>query len=71
MAAPFYLARRHALTAMQLLVGVVTLLVIGAVLFLSLIPVPAAPWRYLPYLFALLVFMGTLGSVYYRGKLRA
>jgi len=56
---------------MQLLVGVVTLLVIGAVLFLSLIPIPAAPWRYLPYLFAVLVFTGTLGSVYYRGKLRA
>jgi amino acid transporter len=70
-AAPFYLARRHALTAMQLLVGVVTLLVIGSVLFLSLIPIPAAPWRYLPYLFALLVFTGTLGSIYYRGKLRA
>jgi hypothetical protein len=70
-AAPFYLARRHALTAMQLLVGVITLLVIGAVLFLSLIPIPVAPWRYLPYLFAVLVFLGTLGSIYYRGKVRA
>jgi uncharacterized membrane protein len=47
------------------------LLVIGAVLFLSLIPIPAAPWRYLPYLFAVLVFMGTVSSVYYRGRLRA
>jgi amino acid transporter len=70
-AAPFYLARRHALTATQLLVGAITLLVIGAVLFLSLIPIPAAPWRYLPYLFAVLVFMGTVSSVYYRGRLRA
>ena len=69
-AAPVYLARRHVLTAMQLLVGAITLLVIGAVLFLSLIPIPAAPWRYLPYLFAVLVFVGTLGSVYYRGRLR-
>jgi len=70
-AAPFYLARRHALTATQLLVGAITLMVIGSVLFLSLIPIPAAPWRYLPYLFAVLVFMGTLSSAYYRGKLRA
>jgi hypothetical protein len=69
-AAPFYLARRHALTATQLLVGAITLLVIGAVLFLSLIPIPAAPWRYLSYLFAVLVFMGTVSSVYYRGRLR-
>jgi hypothetical protein len=70
-AAPFYLARRDALTVTQLLAAVITLLVIGAVLFLSLIPIPAAPWRYLPYLFAALVFMGTLASIYFRGKLRA
>jgi amino acid transporter len=67
-AAPFYLARRHALTAVQLLVAMITLLVIGAVLFLSLIPIPAAPWRYLPYLFAGLVLMGTLGSAYFRRR---
>ncbi len=34
-AAPFYLARHHTLTGMQLLAAVITLLVIGAVLFLS------------------------------------
>jgi hypothetical protein len=67
-AAPFYLARRHALTAVQLLVAMITLLVIGAVLFLSLIPIPAAPWRYLPYLFAGLVLLGTLGSGYFRRR---
>jgi hypothetical protein len=41
---------------------------IGAVLFLSLVPIPAAPWRYLPYLFAGLVLIGTLGSGYFRSR---
>ena len=67
-AAPFYLARQHTLTVMQLLVAVITLLVIGAVAFLSLIPIPDAPWCYLPYCFAALLLMGTLSTVYFRGK---
>jgi amino acid transporter len=70
-AAPFYLARHHTLTPMQLISAVITLLVIGAVLFLSLIPIPDAPWRYLPYCFATLLLMGTLSTVYFRGKIRA
>jgi amino acid transporter len=70
-AAPFYLARHHTLTLMQLIVAVITLLVIGAVLFLSLIPIPDAPWRYLPYCFATLLLVGTLSTVYFRGKIRA
>jgi amino acid transporter len=70
-AAPFYLARQHTLTVMQLLVAVITLLVIGAVGFLSLVPIPDAPWRYLPYCFAALLLMGTLSTVYFRGKIRA
>ena len=65
-AAPFYLARHHALTFMQTLVAVVTLVTIGAVVFLSLFPVPDAPWRYLPYFFAMLVLMGTLSTVYFK-----
>ena len=69
-AAPFYLARHHTLTLLQLIVAVITLLVIGAVLFLSLIPIPDAPWRYLPYCFAMLLFMGTLSTVYFRRKAR-
>ncbi len=69
-AAPFYLARHHTLTLMQLIVAVITLLVIGAVLFLSLIPIPDAPWRYLPYCFATLLVMGTLSTVYFRGKIK-
>ncbi len=69
-AAPFYLARHHTLTLIQLLAAVITLLVMGAVLFLSLIPIPDAPWRYLPYCFATLLLLGTLSSVYFRGKIK-
>jgi amino acid transporter len=68
-AAPFYLARHHTLTLRQLLIAAITLLVIGAVLFLSLFPIPEAPWRYLPYCFAALLLMGTLSTVYFRGKI--
>ncbi len=64
-AAPFYLARQHALTFLQSLVAVVTLVVIGAVVFLSLFPVPEAPFRYLPYCFAGLVLLGTLSTAYF------
>jgi amino acid transporter len=67
-AAPFYLARRHTLTIVQLLVPAITLVAIGAVLFLSLIPIPDAPWRYLPYCFAVLVLLGTLSTVYFRAQ---
>ncbi len=70
-AAPFYLARRHMLTVMQLATAVVTLLAIGAVVLLSVIPIPDAPWRYLPYIFAALLLMGTLSTVYFRGKHQA
>jgi amino acid transporter len=70
-AAPFYLARHHTLTLTQLLVGFITLLVIGTVLFLSLVPIPDAPWRYIPYCFATLLFIGTLSTIYLDGKTRA
>ncbi len=63
LAAPFYLFREHSFTFLRLLVAVVTLGVIGAVIFLSLFPVPDAPWRYLPYLFAVMVFAGTGSSL--------
>ena len=63
-AAPFYLARRHLLTVSQLLIALTTLLVIGGVLFLSLFPVPDAPWRYLPYAFVALLSLGTASTAY-------
>jgi amino acid transporter len=67
LAAPIYLARQRALTVMQLMVAMITLLAIGAVVFLSLFPIPEAPWRYLPYCFAALLVAGTLSSLYFRG----
>jgi amino acid transporter len=70
-AAPFYLARHRTLTVTQLLVAAITLLVIGAVVFLSLVPIPDAPWRYLPYCFATLLLTGTLSTVYFRTKIRS
>jgi amino acid transporter len=70
-AAPFYLARHRTLTVTQLLVAAITLLVIGAVLFLSLVPIPDVPWRYLPYCFATLLLTGTLSTVYFRRKIRS
>jgi amino acid transporter len=66
LAAPIYLARERALNALQLAVALITLLAIGAVVFLSLFPVPEAPWRYLPYCFATLLLAGTLSSSYFR-----
>jgi amino acid transporter len=71
LAAPLFLAREDSLTAPQLVVAVITLVVVGAVVFLSLVPVPEAPWRYLPYCFATLLVAGTLSSVYFRRRLRS
>ena len=64
-AAPIYLARQRTLTALQLLITTVTLSVIGAVIFLSVVPIPDAPWRYLPYAFAGLLLLGTLSTIYF------
>jgi amino acid transporter len=66
LAAPIYLARERALSALQLAVALITLLAIGAVVFLSLFPIPEAPWRYLPYCFATLLLAGTLSSLYFQ-----
>jgi amino acid transporter len=66
-AAPIFLARQRALTVLQFMVAMITLLAIGAVVFLSLFPIPEAPWRYLPYCFAILLVAGTLSSLHFRG----
>jgi hypothetical protein len=38
---------------------------------LSLVPIPDAPWRYLPYCFATLLLTGTLSTVYFCRKIRS
>jgi hypothetical protein len=41
------------------------LLILGVVLTLSVFPIPDAPWRYLPYIFLLFVFLGMGVSWFY------
>jgi amino acid transporter len=61
-AAPVYLAKRSELSTKGLLIAAGTVPVIGAVFFMSLVPVPDAPWRYLPYIFAGLLAAGMIVS---------
>jgi amino acid transporter len=62
LAAPFYLAKHHQLGFARLATACVTVAVLGTVLFMSLIPVPDPPWRYLPYIFAGLLALGMVIS---------
>jgi len=57
-AAPFYLATKSRLGLGAVAVAVATVLIICAVFFMSLVPVPDPPWRYLPYIFAGLLLAG-------------
>jgi amino acid transporter len=59
LALPFYLYRRKLLLGVDVIISVAALLILTVVLGLSVFPVPDAPWRYLPYLFFLLVLTGT------------
>jgi amino acid transporter len=60
LAAPFYLAKHGRLGFSRLATAVVTVAVLGTVFFMSIIPVPDAPWRYLPYIFAGLLALGMI-----------
>jgi amino acid transporter len=61
-AAPVFLARRSMLGPGAVLIAVGTVPVIAAVFLMSLFPVPDAPWRYLPYIFAGLLIAGMVVS---------
>jgi amino acid transporter len=61
-AAPVFLARRHALHLGRLAVAGAAVAIIGAAFFLSLVPVPDGPFRYLPYAFAGLLGAGMILS---------
>ena len=65
-AAPVYLASQSKLTFKAGATAVVTVLVICAIFFMSLVPGPPAPWRYLPYIFAALLAAGMVISA--RGR---
>jgi amino acid transporter len=62
---PFFLRRKNLLRQFDLLVSVAALFILSVVLGLSVFPVPEAPWRYLPYLFFLVVALGTGMSWFY------
>ena len=62
---PFFLLRRKILRRLDVAVSVAALLILAAVLALSVFPVPAPPWRYLPYLFLAAVLTGIATSLLY------
>jgi amino acid transporter len=57
-AAPLYLRSRGCLTPQAIAISVLAILAMGAALLGNLYPVPAAPYSYLPYLYALLLLSG-------------
>jgi amino acid transporter len=61
-AAPVYLASQGELRFTRLALAVLTISILGAVFVMSLVPVPHAPSRYLPYIFAALLIVGMLIS---------
>jgi amino acid transporter len=61
-AAPIYLARKSKLGLRTVLIAVGTVSALCAVFFMSLYPVPDAPWRYLPYIFVGLLIAGMVVS---------
>ncbi len=65
LAMPFFLLRRKILRRVDVAVSVAALLILAVVLALSVFPVPAAPWRYLPYVFLAAVLIGVATSVSY------
>jgi amino acid transporter len=62
LAAPFFLAKHHQLGFVPLATACVTVTVLGTVFFMSLVPVPDPPWRYLPYIFAGFLVVGMVIS---------
>jgi amino acid transporter len=70
LAMPFFLLRRKILRRLDLALSAAALLILAAVLALSVFPVPAAPWRYLPYLFLAALLIGIAVSISYARNLK-
>src|SRR5271154_3219569 len=71
LAMPFFLLRRKILRRLDVAVSVAALLILAVVLALSVFPVPAAPWRYLPYLFLAAALIGIAVSVRYARRAKS
>jgi amino acid transporter len=56
--APIFLARRKALTPLPVVVGVLATVAIVYVIYKNIVPVPAAPYNYFPYVFLAWVVAG-------------
>ena len=68
LAAPVYLASKGKLRLPRLVVAILTMSILGAVLLMSLVPIPQGPSRYLPYIFAALLMVGIFLSGRDRGR---
>jgi amino acid transporter len=61
-AAPVFLVRKFKLGPGRLVIAALAVTILGAAFFLSVFPIPDAPWRYLPYMFAGMLAAGMLLS---------
>jgi amino acid transporter len=67
LALPFYLRKRGVLRTIDSIIATAAMLILGIVLVLSVVPLPPAPWVYLPYIFVLTLAVGVAISFrYYR-----
>lgn len=57
-AAPIFLARRHALTPLPVVISTLATAAIGYVVYKNLVPVPPSPYNVFPYLFAAWIAIG-------------
>jgi hypothetical protein len=67
-AAPLFLRSRGRLTPQAVGISVLAILAMGAALLGNLYPVPAAPYSYLPYLYAALLLTGFAWSTIWSAR---
>jgi amino acid transporter len=68
LAAPFYLARRKKLHPVAAAAAALALCAIGATWLWSVYPLPDPPWRYLPFVFAVLLAGGAAATLLSRRR---
>ena len=71
LALPFYLRKRGVLRMLDSIVATGAMIILGIVLVLSMVPLPPAPWVYLPYIFVLVLAAGVaISARYFRRSTR-